>query len=181
MVEVRQPSNGRPRVVIVGAGFGGLSAARGLADAPVDAIVIDRFNYRLFQPLLYQVATAGLSSADIAAPILSDAIALRRRIMPAFEKAEIESDPLECERLLSLVLVGGGPTGVEMAGAPMAVSRKRNAYDQSESAEDDLNEFQERPPSISRTSPSEHPSEARVLREVVARGGLFRERSDVLD
>src|SRR5919112_1466093 len=59
----------RPRVVIVGAGFGGLSAAQGLERAPVDVVVIDRDNYHLFQPLLYQVATAGLSPADIAAPI----------------------------------------------------------------------------------------------------------------
>ena len=59
----------RPRVVIVGAGFGGLSAAKALARAPVDVTVIDRRNYHLFQPLLYQVATAGLSPADIASPI----------------------------------------------------------------------------------------------------------------
>src|SRR5919206_3216020 len=59
----------RPRVVIVGAGFGGLSAAKALADVPVDVTVIDRRNYHLFQPLLYQVATAGLSPADIASPI----------------------------------------------------------------------------------------------------------------
>ena len=71
MVEVQGPSRGRQRVVIIGAGFGGLSAAKALADAPVDVIVIDRFNYHLFQPLLYQVATAGLSPADIAAPIRS--------------------------------------------------------------------------------------------------------------
>ena len=59
----------RPRIVIVGAGFGGLSAAKTLASAPVDVTVIDRRNYHLFQPLLYQVATAGLSPADIASPI----------------------------------------------------------------------------------------------------------------
>ena len=59
----------RPRVVIVGAGFGGLSAAKALARAPVDVTVIDRRNYHLFQPLLYQVATAGLSPADIASPV----------------------------------------------------------------------------------------------------------------
>ena len=61
----------RPRVVIVGAGFGGLSAAKALARAPVDVTVIDRRNYHLFQPLLYQVATAGLSPGDIASPILT--------------------------------------------------------------------------------------------------------------
>ena len=187
MVEVQEPSRGRQRVVIIGAGFGGLSAAKALADAPVDVIVIDRFNYHLFQPLLYQVATAGLSPADIAAPIRSvlsrqanatviladvegvdavaktvqaegrrvpydllviatgarhsyfghddwakfapglkridDATMLRRRILLAFEKAEIEIDARERERLLSFVLVGGGPTGVEMAGAIAELAR----------------------------------------------------------
>ena len=59
----------RPRVVIIGAGFGGLSAARRLAQGPFDVVVVDRHNYHLFQPLLYQVATAGLSPADIASPI----------------------------------------------------------------------------------------------------------------
>ena len=69
MAEVQQSPPARQRVVIIGAGFGGLSAAKALADAPVDVIVIDRHNYHLFQPLLYQVATAGLSPADIASPI----------------------------------------------------------------------------------------------------------------
>jgi NADH:ubiquinone reductase (H+-translocating) len=187
MIEVQKPSLNRQRVVIIGAGFGGLSAAKGLADAPVDVIVIDRFNYHLFQPLLYQVATAGLSPAEIAAPIrgvlsrqanttvilaevegvdtigrmvqaegrrvrydllviatgarhsyfghddwarfapglkrVDDATVLRRRILLAFEKAEIETDACERERLLSFVLVGGGPTGVEMAGAIAELSR----------------------------------------------------------
>src|SRR6516165_10562612 len=63
------PATVRPRVVIIGAGFAGLSAAKALAGAPVDVTVIDRRNYHLFQPLLYQVATAGLSPADIATPI----------------------------------------------------------------------------------------------------------------
>ena len=67
MADISQPM--RPRVVIVGAGFGGLSAAKALARTPVDVTVIDRRNYHLFQPLLYQVATAGLSPADIASPI----------------------------------------------------------------------------------------------------------------
>src|SRR5271157_1397596 len=71
MAEVQQSPLDRKRVVIIGAGFGGLSAAKALADAPVDVIVIDRHNYHLFQPLLYQVATAGLSPADIASPIRS--------------------------------------------------------------------------------------------------------------
>src|SRR4051794_21473072 len=64
-----QTNVSRPRVVIVGAGFGGLSAAKGLSGAPFDITIVDRQNYHLFQPLLYQVATAGLSPADIAAPI----------------------------------------------------------------------------------------------------------------
>jgi len=172
----------RPRVVIVGAGFGGLMAARGLARAPVDVVVIDRHNYHLFQPLLYQVATAALSPADIAEPIrvvlrrqrnatvlldevigvdpeaqivktragarqrydwlilatgsrynyfghadwpslapglksLDDATLIRRRALLAFEEAEAASKPALRQRLLTFVLVGAGPTGVEMAGA----------------------------------------------------------------
>src|SRR5271154_5344824 len=71
MGQIRQSPMSRPRVVIIGAGFAGLSAAKALANAPVDVVVIDRHNYHLFQPLLYQVATAGLSPADIAAPIRS--------------------------------------------------------------------------------------------------------------
>jgi NADH dehydrogenase len=183
----------RPRVVIVGAGFGGLSAAKALAAAPVDVTVIDRRNYHLFQPLLYQVATAGLSPADIASPIrailrhqanasvmlakvtgvdaesnevvadgrripfdylilatgarhayfghddwemhahgikkIDDATYLRRRILLAFEKAETETDPAERRRLLNFVVVGGGPTGVEMAGAIAELARKALAAD----------------------------------------------------
>src|SRR5271155_5286867 len=71
MDQMQQSPMSRRRVVIIGAGFGGLSAAKALAEAPVDVIVIDRHNYHLFQPLLYQVATAGLSPADIAQPIRS--------------------------------------------------------------------------------------------------------------
>ena len=183
----------RPRVVIVGAGFGGLSAAKALARAPVDVTVIDRRNYHLFQPLLYQVATAGLSPADIASPIrailrhqanatvmlasvtgidaarrevlsgsrripydylilatgarhayfgnghwescahglkkIDDATFLRRKILLAFEKAETETDERERRRLLNFVVVGGGPTGVEMAGAIAELSRKALARD----------------------------------------------------
>ncbi len=171
----------RPRVVIVGAGFGGLSAAKALGKAPADVTVIDRANHHLFQPLLYQVATAGLTPAQIANPIraivrdqdntrvmlaevqgvdaerrevvlsdrrvgydylvlatgathayfghddwarfapglksLEDALELRRRILVAFEKAELEQDPAERDRLMTFVVVGGGPTGVELAGA----------------------------------------------------------------
>jgi NADH dehydrogenase len=177
----------RPQVVIIGGGFGGLNAARGLRNAPVDVTVIDRSNHFLFQPLLYQVATAELSPADISAPIrgvlrgqrntrtllanvtgvdlarreviaqdpgdahehripydyliiatgatesyfghdewakrahslktITDATAIRREILLAFESAELESDPERLHALMTFVVVGGGPTGVEMAGA----------------------------------------------------------------
>ena len=183
----------RPRVVIVGAGFGGLSAAQELAGPSFDVTVIDRHNYHLFQPLLYQVATAGLSPADIAAPIRSiirgrsnqtvmlatvtgvdveaaeviannrriqfdylilatgaqhayfghddwepfapglktidDATQLRARILLAFERAESEPDPAERQRLLTFVVVGGGPTGVEMAGAIAELAKRALATD----------------------------------------------------
>ena len=175
------PSPARPRVVIVGAGFGGLTAARELRHVAADVIVIDRRNHHLFQPLLYQVATAALSPADIAQPIrgildhqanalvvlaavtgvdiagravlcgerripydqlvlatgardsyfghpewrevapplktIGDATAIRRRILLAFERAEDSDDEAERRRLLTFVIVGGGPTGVELAGA----------------------------------------------------------------
>ncbi len=171
----------RPHIVIVGAGFGGLSAAHGLAGADADVTVIDRRNYHLFQPLLYQVATAGLSPAQIAQPIRSilrkapnvrvilgrvtgvdvhrrvvtledsevgydalvlatgsrhayfghdewesaapglktidDATGIRRRILSAFEQAEQSGDPEARRRFLTFVVIGAGPTGVEMAGA----------------------------------------------------------------
>ncbi len=193
MAEVQQSPRARQRVVIIGAGFGGLSAAKALADAPVGVVVIDRHNYHLFQPLLYQVATAGLSPADIASPIRSvlsrqtnttviladvsgidtvsktvqaedrrvpydllvtatgakhsyfahddwakfapglkridDATVLRRRILLAFEKAEVETDERERERLLSFVIIGGGPTGVEMACAIAELARKALSAD----------------------------------------------------
>jgi len=183
----------RPRVVIIGAGFGGLTAAKALGKAPVDLTVIDQQNYHLFQPLLYQVATAGLSPADIASPIrqivgsqpnttvmlaavsgvdavrheavadgrripfdklviatgarhayfghdewekyapglkgIDDAIYLRGRILLAFEKAENETDPAERRRLMNFVIVGAGPTGVEMAGAIAELSRFALAKD----------------------------------------------------
>jgi NADH:ubiquinone reductase (H+-translocating) len=193
MAEVQRAPGRRQRVVIIGAGFGGLSAATALANAPVDVIIIDRHNYHLFQPLLYQVATAGLSPADIAAPIRSvlrrqsnttviladvqgvdtvakmvqaedqlvpydllliatgaedsyfghhdwakfapalksidDATLLRRHILLAFERAETETDAREREALLSFVIVGGGPTGVEMAGAIAELARKALSAD----------------------------------------------------
>jgi NADH dehydrogenase len=179
--------------VIVGAGFAGLAAARGLAGTDHDVILIDRRNHHLFQPLLYQVATAGLSPADIAAPIRSilrdqanatvllaevsgvdlalreviaegrrvpydvlilatgarhayfghpewaevapglktveDATALRRRILISFERAETEDDPAERQRLLTFVVVGGGATGVELAGAIAELSMRTLAAD----------------------------------------------------
>ena len=183
----------KPRVVIVGGGFGGLSTAKGLADAPFDITLIDRNNHHLFQPLLYQVATAALSPADIASPIrgilrgqrntkimlaevsgvdavrkeviadakrlaydylviatgarhayfghddwaifapglktVDDATYLRRRILLAFERAENETDFDERRRLMTFVVVGGGPTGVEMAGAIAELAKRALASD----------------------------------------------------
>ncbi len=183
----------KPRIVIVGAGFGGLATAGGLARAHVDLTLIDRQNHHLFQPLLYQVATAGLSPADIAWPVrsllrrqrnarvlmgevsgldpvrkvvlmgdravayddlvlatgathgyfgrdewavhapglktLDDATAIRRRLLLAFERAEMATDPDERERLLTVVIVGGGPTGVELAGAIAELTRRTLARD----------------------------------------------------
>jgi NADH:ubiquinone reductase (H+-translocating) len=183
----------RPRVVILGAGFGGLEAAKTLARAPVDITVIDRQNYHCFQPLLYQVATAALSPAEVAWPIrhilrrqqnatvymaevtgidfaahavntksgsfpfdflvvatgathsyfghnewaavapalkrIEDATRIRRSILEAFEEAELASDENERRRFLTFVIVGGGPTGVEMAGAIAEVARQTLARD----------------------------------------------------
>ncbi len=184
----------RKRVVIVGAGFGGLEAAKRLAGAPVSVVVIDRTNHHLFQPLLYQVATAALEPADIATPIrailkrhqnvevlmgevtgadpvrrtisvaevgdigydflilasgssdswfghpdwarnswplktLDDAAALRSRLLAAFEYAESAADPAETQHLLTFVVVGGGPTGVELAGAIRELARFTLARD----------------------------------------------------
>ncbi|HEX6979366.1 MAG TPA: NAD(P)/FAD-dependent oxidoreductase [Alphaproteobacteria bacterium] len=187
------PSAAKPRVVIVGAGFGGLWTAKELAGAPVDVVLVDRHNYHLFQPLLYQVATAALSPADIAAPIraivggrpnvtvllgkakgvdlparelivdgrrirydclvlatgarhayfgrddwepfapglkeIEDAIEIRRRILLAFERAEYERDPVERRRNMTLIVVGGGPTGVELAGAIVELAKRALAAD----------------------------------------------------
>jgi NADH:ubiquinone reductase (H+-translocating) len=183
----------RPHIVIVGAGFGGLNAAHALAGAPADITVVDRRNYHLFQPLLYQVATAGLSPAQIASPIrailrraanvqvllgrvsgidkerrtvalddrtlsydylilatgarhayfghdewesvapglkkIDDATAIRRRILTAFENAEATDDPETRRRLLTFVVIGGGPTGVEMAGATAELARVALRHD----------------------------------------------------
>jgi len=190
---MKEPRNEQPRVVIVGSGFGGLEAAKKLACKDVQVTVIDRTNYHLFQPLLYQVATAALSPADIAAPVrgvlskcrnvevilaevqsvdvdakkvktvdldidydylilatgarhsyfghdeweklapglksLEDAIELRRRILLAFEYAEKITDEAARRAALNFVIIGGGPTGVEMAGAIAEISRHTLAKD----------------------------------------------------
>jgi len=182
-----------PRVVIIGAGFGGLEAAKHLGDELVCVTVIDRTNYHLFQPLLYQVATAALSPADIAAPVrgilgryenievilaeaqavdvqarvvrtsereikydylilatgarhsyfghdeweklapglksLEDAVEIRRRILMAFEFAEKTQDPEARAAAMNFVIIGGGPTGVEMAGAIAEIARETLAKD----------------------------------------------------
>jgi NADH:ubiquinone reductase (H+-translocating) len=180
---------GKPRVVIVGCGFGGLEAARALKRAPVDVTLVDRTNHHLFQPLLYQVATAGLAAPAIAAPVrhlfrgqanvttllgevtridtelrevllkdgtafaydhlivaagvthsyfgrdewarhapglktLEDAFEIRRRILLAFEAAEKETDPGKRAAWLTFVVIGGGPTGVEMAGTMAEIARQ---------------------------------------------------------
>ena len=177
-----------PHLLIVGGGFAGLWAARALADAPLRITLLDRVNHHLFQPLLYQVATAGLSAPDIAAPLrhilrrqknvtvlmgeaervdaadrcvllsdgtaiayeylllatgathayfghddwaphapglktLDDALLIRRRLLSAFERAEAEADPATRRALLTFVIVGGGPTGVELAGTLAEIAR----------------------------------------------------------
>jgi NADH dehydrogenase len=174
----------RPRIVIIGAGFAGLSAAKNLASSKVDIVIVDRSNHHVFQPLLYQVATAALSPAQIAQPIrtilknqtnstvellevtgvdisrqniisdnteipydyliiatgathtyfnhdewseyapglksIENALNIRRLILNAFEKAEVIEDPNERKAFMTFILIGGGPTGVEMAGAAIA-------------------------------------------------------------
>jgi NADH dehydrogenase len=193
MAASQRKAEGGPRVVIVGSGFGGLTAAHALKGAPLQVIVIDRRNHHLFQPLLYQVATAGLSPADIAMPIrsilhrqhnakvflgevtgvdkqarqvvaedrhvpydfliiatgarhayfghpewepfapglksLENATALRRQILVAFEKAEISEDPVERRRLGNFVVIGGGPTGVELSGAIAELAKRALSKD----------------------------------------------------
>jgi NADH dehydrogenase len=182
-------SERRPHIVIVGGGFAGLYTARGLKHVEADVTLVDQHNYHLFQPLLYQVATAGLNPSDIAAPIrgilgrqknvsvllgeataidaetqrvqladghslaydqlvvatgathsyfghpewerdapglktIDDALEIRRRVLLAFEAAERESDPEKQRALLTFVVIGGGPTGVELAGALSEIARK---------------------------------------------------------
>ncbi len=182
-----------PRVVILGGGFGGLYAARALRRAPVDVVLVDRRNHHLFQPLLYQVATAALNPSDIAYPIrrvlrrqrnasvvlaearsvdvtgrrvilsdgeiqydylivatgathsyfghddwvrfapglktIEDALGIRRRVLLAFEQAERESDADRRRAWLTFIIVGGGPTGVELAGALAEIARHVLARD----------------------------------------------------
>jgi NADH dehydrogenase len=177
----------RPHVVVIGGGFGGLTAARALGRLPVDVTLVDRKNHHVFQPLLYQVATAGLSPAEIAAPIrhilrrqratrvllgevtavdlaaqkvrlgslelaydflilatgethiyfghdewqqqapglktIEEALEIRRRILLAFEQAEREEDAEARRAWLTFAVIGGGPTGVEMAGALGEIAR----------------------------------------------------------
>jgi NADH dehydrogenase len=177
----------RPHVVVIGGGFGGLQAARGLRRLPVDVTLVDRKNHHVFQPLLYQVATAGLSPAEIAAPIrhilrrqratrvllgdvtavdpatktvrldslelaydylilaagnthsyfghddwqphapglktIEEALEIRRRVLLAFEQAEREADAEARRAWLTFAVIGGGPTGVEMAGALGEIAR----------------------------------------------------------
>ena len=176
------------KIIIVGAGFAGLQAAKGLTTSSFDVTIIDKNNYHLFQPLLYQVATAGLSPADIAVPIrnifrsqqnpkvildeliginpqlnqiktknntyiydflviatgsepsyfghdqwknfsyglknIKDATSMRTKILKAFEKAERIKNNNDLDKLMKFVLIGGGPTGVEMAGAIAELSKK---------------------------------------------------------
>jgi NADH dehydrogenase len=185
--------NDLPHVVVIGGGFGGLAAVRALKRAQVKITVVDRSNHHLFQPLLYQVATAALSPADIAAPIrrifrhqsnvrvmladaiaidsaqktvvlldgslkydvlimatgathayfghddwaehapglksLKDALAIRQRVLMAFEVAERESDEIRRRAWMTFVIVGAGPTGVELAGTLAEVSRQTLARD----------------------------------------------------
>jgi NADH dehydrogenase len=190
----RSASTEQPRVVIVGAGFGGIACGKALGGTSVRVTVIDRRNYHLFVPLLYQVATAALSPADIARPIrrilgkyrnvdvmlgdvvgidarshavrigdgstvaydrlviatgseysyfahpewarfapgprtLEDARAIRARVLTAFERAEISRDSAEQDALMTIVIVGGGPTGVEMAGSVAELARHALARD----------------------------------------------------
>ena len=183
----------RPRIVIIGAGFGGLFAAQALARVAAEVTIVDRHNYHLFQPLLYQVATAGLPPSDVAWPIrgvlrrqrnatvllgevvaidvarsvvdlgtrslafgygvvatgstdsyfghedwrpfapglksIDDATRIRGHILRAFEAAEMEVDAVRRERLLRFVIVGAGPTGVELAGTIAELARFTLAAD----------------------------------------------------
>jgi NADH dehydrogenase len=186
-VDPRPRRSPRPRIVIIGGGFAGLWAVRALEHAAADIVLLDRHNHHTFQPLLYQVATAGLAAPSIAAPLrhilrgqanvtvqlgevtridagakqvfigtqalgydylvvatgvshayfghddwarhapglktLDDALTIRARILTAFERAERSDDPAEVQALLTFVIVGGGPTGVELAGTLAEIAR----------------------------------------------------------
>lgn len=183
----------KTKVVIIGAGFGGINAAKTLKNRDVSVTIIDQYNYHLFQPLLYQVATAGLSPADISVPIrqvlsdqknckvlmatvndidldnkivvtgsqnisfdylivatgakhsyfgndhwqqfapglknLDDAIEIRKNILQSFEQAEMTNDEEERQQLMTFCVIGGGPTGVELAGAIAELAKKTLAKD----------------------------------------------------
>jgi NADH dehydrogenase len=187
------PAASKPKIVIIGAGFGGLEAARALKKADAEITVIDRHNHHTFQPLLYQVATAVISPADIAWPVrsilrnqqnasvmlgaiksidtkarivradmvelpydylvlatgvthsyfghddwqnaapglktLTDATKIRSRVLLSFERAELARTDADRKRLLTFVIVGGGPTGVEMAGAIAEIARQTLRFD----------------------------------------------------
>jgi NADH:ubiquinone reductase (H+-translocating) len=187
MARVDTPMKARPRVIVIGGGFAGLWAVRALAKSPVDILLLDRNNHHTFQPLLYQVATAGLAAPSIAAPLrhilrnqanvtvlqamvdgidvaarqvraegrshaydfllvasgvshayfghddwaqwapglktLDDALKVRSRILSAFERAEALADPAEVASQLAFVVVGAGPTGVELAGTLAEIAR----------------------------------------------------------
>jgi NADH dehydrogenase len=186
-------TNAQPKVLIIGAGFGGLECARALKNAPVSVTVLDRHNHHTFQPLLYQVATAAISPADIAWPVrsilrrqqnaevlmcaiksidtknkivhasrhdlpydylviatgvthsyfghddwqayapglksLTDATKIRSRVLISFERAETADTDADRKRLLTFIVIGGGPTGVEMAGAIAEIARHALRYD----------------------------------------------------
>ncbi len=237
----------RARVVVVGGGFGGLQVVRGLARAPVDVTLVDRRNFHLFQPLLYQVATGTLSPANIAFPLrtlckgqanarvllgeadgldpvarvlrlrdggtlpydtlvvaagarhhyfghpaweadapglkaIEDATAIRRRIFSSFERAEREDDPARRAALLTFVVVGGGPTGVELAGTLAEIAHRTM-----------VGEFRSIDPtrarilliqSNERVLPGNHPRSSQAAAEALARLGVevrFRSQAVAVD
>src|SRR5216684_1934820 len=126
------------RVVILGGGFGGLVAAQKLKRAPVEVTLIDRRNFHLFQPLLYQVATGSLSSyygndswREWAPSLKSveEATAIRHKILYAFECAERAATPEEARAWLTFVIVGAGATGLELSGALAEIARETLRHD----------------------------------------------------